>query len=163
MYLGVAVKTDSAGTDLGTFRFGALAMTFFTGSDVPNPPAGQMSGVLTNPAANVDPGKVAVIEQFAALTFQVTQPAGLNGLTHTWTLPAGSGLTFASNGSIQVIFSSLFTGSISNTGAINIVAGTPPGDYAINIRATGGPQPYSLWAILHVRSATTYCLFPTEA
>jgi hypothetical protein len=129
-YFGIAVQTGAPDAGNGTFRFGALAFTAYTGTDVPTPAPTAPSGTITNPKANVDPGKVAGIEQFASVSFRLDTPASLSGLSHRWDLPFQGGLLF-STGNEQLIISGLFTGSVSNTGPITITPGTKVKSYTI--------------------------------
>jgi len=142
MYLGYMVGSDNGlpGVGMGAawYRTSILTGTMYTGTDLPTPPPSSSVGVLTNPLANTQPGKIAG-QSFSALTLEFQQPIPQANITFRWSL---QGPLQFSNGTQSLNQSQGTTGNpsspyINNTGLIAIPAGTAPGNYSINVLVTG--------------------------
>jgi hypothetical protein len=99
-------------------------------------------------------------QQFASLTFTLTQPLPQSFLSFQWNLPTiPAGLTFASTGGTTLNQTKGSTGDpvnpyVGSTGAINVASTVPPGTYAINVTVSGfsGGGTYTLVGQLTVAS-----------
>jgi hypothetical protein len=141
VFVGVAAMTNSgdSGQGSGTLRYNAITFTFYTGSDVPSPPAGQTKTTLTNPVANYNPGKFAG-QQFAALDYVLLDPHTNAYFNMEFDLPLG--LTFVNSGSTNITLQKGASGDTANpwnasTGLINVAASTKGGTYSIRAQCRG--------------------------
>jgi hypothetical protein len=141
VFVGVAAMTNSgdSGQGDGTLRYNAITFTFYTGSDVPSPPAGQTKTTLTNPSGNYTTGKFAG-QQFAALDYVLIDPHTNAYFNMEFALPLG--LTFVNSGSTNMSLQKGASGDPANpwnasTGLINVAASTKGGMYPIQAQCRG--------------------------
>lgn len=153
--VGIYALTDGSDPSWlsDVYRMGILSWDIYTQGTTVTPPTGTPSGHLDAPAGNSRPG-VAAGGQFAS-TRAWWDANGLpiqSFLTFFWTIE-GAGITFAANGTqalrvdrgLNAIGGSVENWNWADSGALNIAAGTPPGNYTLlchisdNIAA---PDPY---------------------
>jgi hypothetical protein len=137
VFIGVAVGTNAGDPGLGdgTYRYGAMTFTFYTDTDGAPGGGGSVSTTLTNPAANINPGKYGG-QQFAALTYVFNSPKPQTSFNMQFKI-YGNGVTFASSGTSTLV---LFKGTTTDpgnpytgsTGLINVAANAMPGAYLID-------------------------------
>ena len=154
MYLGVAVSTTGADAGLGNgiFRYVPTNIILYTGADTPTPPAGNISGTLTNPAANNFPGAFPG-STLAALTFVYAQPKPDAVATAFFSIVGTTKLTFTGNPTVSLDCSSGH-GYTCTTPLINIAADCPPGVYQISMQVNNATSPtYVVWTTVVVRQS----------
>ena len=130
----------------GTFSYGALTLTVYTGADKPNPPSTQPSGKWNNPAANNDPG-VYPGQSFASANYRLTQPLPQTFFDQQFQIfgaPSNS-IVFASTGTSSSPRYNKGTGGTdpthpydSDTGVIQTVSTVPPGIYSLRCTSSSG-------------------------
>ena len=146
-YFCVAVSTASldGGAGDGTFNYGALTFTIYTGADQPNPPASQPAGKWNNPAGNNDPG-VYPGQSFASVNYRLTSPLPQTFFSQQFQIfgAVTNTITFPNGTSTSPLYTKGLQGTDpthpydSDTGVIQVASTVPPGVYSLRCQSANG-------------------------